>query len=124
MFRATKTAVAALLALAIAALPLVLDRCAESCELHAIASTPACHHATSTGPHIKQLPTPCGHDHKGTTVAAAQGAAPTGRAFASIIAVGSHQTLMPSAAMSFRIRPDSPPDSTLTPGPHPLPLRI
>ena len=54
MFRSARLAVAALLALAIAALPVVLDRCAESCEAHqhVVAATPACHHAASTGTHL------------------------------------------------------------------------
>src|SRR5207247_5531506 len=38
---------------------------------NAVASTPACHHAASTGTHISQVPTPCGHDHNGTAVAPA-----------------------------------------------------
>ena len=42
MFRATRMATAAVLALAVAALPVVLDRCAASCEMHhdTVASTP------------------------------------------------------------------------------------
>ena len=41
---------AAVLGLAVAVLPAVLDRCAESCEGYhdLIASAPMCHHATST----------------------------------------------------------------------------
>src|SRR5882762_790343 len=94
MFRASRT-VAAALALAIAALPIVLDRCAESCEAHrhTIASAPACHHASSTATHVAPVPTPCGHDHTGTTVTAATSSAPTGRAFDSIVAIHSQPAL-------------------------------
>ena len=56
MFRATRIAVAAILALAVVALPVVLAQCVESCEAHqrTVASTPACHHAASVGTHISQ----------------------------------------------------------------------
>src|SRR5882672_6456461 len=89
MFRATRIAVAAILALAIAALPVVLDRCAESCEAHrhTVASTPTCHHAASTGTHISHVPTSCGHDHNATAVTVAKSAATTARTFDSIVAV-------------------------------------
>jgi len=80
MFRAIRTAVAGILVLAIAALPVMLDRCAASCDAHqnAIASTPECHHATSTGMHLSQVPGRCGHDHNGTAVSAASGNPPRG----------------------------------------------
>jgi hypothetical protein len=82
MFRATKTAVAAMVALAMAVLPVVLDQCAGSCEAHrdTVASTPACHHTTSTGAHIAHVPNPCTHDHNGTVITAANNPAPTGHA--------------------------------------------
>ena len=80
MFRATKIAVAAVVALAMAVLPVVLDQCAGSCEAHrdTVASTPACHHTTSTGTHIAHVPNPCAHDHNGTVITTANNPAPTG----------------------------------------------
>src|ERR1700682_1703784 len=96
MFRATKIAVAAVVALAMAVLPVVLDQCAGSCEAHrdTVASTPACHHTTSTGPHIAPVPIPCGHDHNGTAITAANNPAPMGQAFHSIVAVDTRPTLV------------------------------
>jgi hypothetical protein len=126
MFRATKTAVAAILALAIAALPVVLDRCAESCEAHrhTVASTPACHHAAATGTHISHVPTPCGHDHNATAVTAAKSSAPTGRAFDSIVAVETQATVAPPTAADLRVRPHSPSDASPTLDRRSLPLRL
>src|SRR5216684_1434743 len=100
MFRATRIAIAAILGVAIAALPVVLDRCAEACEAqqHTVASTPACHHAAPTGTHVSQVPAPCGHDHNGTAVMAAKSPASTGRVFASIVAAGSQPTGAPPIA--------------------------
>src|SRR5258707_15766623 len=107
MFRATRIAIAAILGVAIAALPVVLDRCAESCEAHQHtgASTPACHHAAPTGTHISQVPAPCGHDHHGTAVMAAKGPASTGRGFASTVTAGCQPTLAPPVAAALRLRP-------------------
>ncbi len=125
MFRATKT-VAALLALAIMALPVVLDRCAESCEAHldAVASAPACHHATSTGTRIAPMPTQCGHDHTGTAVTAAKSPRPTGQGFDSIVAIDSQPALTSATETILRVRPHSPPHLSLTPGRRSLPLRV
>jgi len=126
MFRATRTAVVAVLAFAIAALPAVIDRCAESCDAHqhTVASTPACHHAASTGAHVSQVPAPCGHDHNGTAVTAATSPAPTGRAFDSIAMVDHRQTVAPPAASDRRVRPYSPPDSPTALAHRSLPLRV
>jgi len=122
MVRATKIAVA----LAMAVLPAVLDQCAGSCEAHrdTIASTPACHHTTSTGTHIAHVPIPCGHDHNGTAITAANNPAPTGKAFHSIVAVDSRPTLVFPVAASLRVRPHSPPGSSLTLDRRSLPLRV
>ena len=126
MFRAIKTAVAALLALAIAALPVVLDRCADSCEAHQYlaASTPACHHADSTGTHLSQVPSPCGHDHNATTLTAAKRPASTERAFGSIVATESEQAITFAVAAGLRVRPHSRPDSPPTLDRRSLPLRV
>jgi hypothetical protein len=126
MLRATRKAVAALLGLAIGALPAVLDRCAQSCEAnrHTIASTPVCHHATSTGTQISQIPAQCGHDHNGTAVMAAKSPPPTGRAFDSIVTVDSQLTVAPPSAAVLRVRPHSPPDSSTTLERRSLPLQV
>jgi len=108
-------------------LPVVLDRCAESCEAHqnAAAATPECHHATSTGMRISHAPIPCGHDHSGTAVAAAQNPAPTERAFDSTIsAVDIQLGGAPPAAPGLRVWPQSPPDSPPTLDRRSLPLRV
>jgi hypothetical protein len=127
MFRATKIAVAAVMALAMAVLPVVLDQCAGSCEAHrhTIASTPACHHTTtSTGTHIAHVPIPCGHGHNGTAITAANNPAPTGRAFHSSVAVDSRPTLTSPAVASLRVRPHSPASSALTLDRRSPPLRV
>src|SRR2546425_13090999 len=100
MFRATRMATAAVLALAVAALPVVLDRCAASCEMHhdTVASTPSCHHSTSRTVRIGRVPTPCGHAHNGTAVTSATSSTPGGRLFAALVATTWHSTFLASAA--------------------------
>jgi hypothetical protein len=126
MSRAARVTVATLLALAVAALPLVLDRCADSCEAHQhiVASTPACHHAASTGTHLSNVPSRCGHDHNATALTAAKRPAPTERAFDSIVATDSEQTIAFAVAAGLRVRPDSPPESSPTLDRRSLPLRV
>jgi hypothetical protein len=126
MFRATRSAIAAILALAIAALPVVLDRCAESCEAHqnTVASTPACHHAASTGTHISHVPSPCGRDHNETAVTAANNAARAGRAFDSVVLVDAQPTVEPPTAADLRVQRHSPPNSSPTLDRRSLPLRV
>ena len=126
MFRATRTAVTALLALAIAALPVVLERCDASCEAHrhTVASTPTCHHTASTVTRISEAPAPCGHDHATTVVTAAKGPAPTGRTFDSIVAVETRLTVASPTATDLRVRPHSPPNSSATVDRRSLPLRV
>src|SRR6266511_389386 len=126
MFRVTRTAVAAALTLALAAVPVVLDRCTETCEAHrnTVASAPPCHHVTATGTHLSQAAAACGHDHNGTAVAAANNPAPTGRAFDSVAAVASELTVASPAASDLRVRPHAPPGSALTLDGRSLPLRV
>jgi len=126
MFRATRTAIAALLALAITVLPVVLDRCADSCQAHQhiAASTPACHHAASTGAHVSQVPSPCGHDHNATAFAAAKDAAPAGRAFSVSVAIDHEPAIVFALAGGLRVRPHSPPGSSPTIDRRSLPLRV
>src|SRR5258708_22845716 len=125
MFRVTRIAVGAVLALALTALAVMLDRCTESCAAHrtAVASAPPCHHVTSTGTHISQAPTPCGHDHNGALIAA-KSPAPTGQTFDSIVTVDSELTVVPPSAAGLRVRPHSPPDSCPTLDGRSLPLRV
>jgi hypothetical protein len=77
MPRATRIAVVAVLALAIAALPIVLDHCTASCEMHrhtAVETTAGCHHLSPPHVRISSPPSPCGHDH--TAVVATSAVAP------------------------------------------------
>src|SRR6266508_1956958 len=126
MFRATRVAAAGILALAVAALPVVLDRCAQSCEAHrnAIASTPACHHAASAGTHISPVTSPCGHDHNATAVTAAKSSAPPGRTFDSIVALETQPPVTVPTAADLRVRPHSPPNASDTLDRRSLPLRV
>lgn len=89
MVPVTRMATAAVLALAVAVLPVMLDRCSESCEAHeaAAANVPACHHATTSAVRISAAPLPCGHDHNGAALSAAERSTPTGRSFGFLLAV-------------------------------------
>lgn len=126
MLRVTRIVVATVVALTIAALPVVLDRCTESCEAHqnAVASTPPCHHVAATGAQISQAPSRCGHDHSGTPVVAAKSPAPSERAFASTATVDHQPTVAPPSAASLRLRSDAPPDSSPSLDARSLPLRV
>ena len=81
MFRGARIALVAVLAIAVASVPLILDQCAATCEMHheTVASTPACHHSGTATPHLGQTPQPCGHDHNGTSVTPDGGSIPTVR---------------------------------------------
>src|SRR4051795_11515532 len=86
MFRVTRIAVATVLALAIGALPLMLDRCAELCDAAhptaAAEASPPCHHAAPAGTRLTSAPAPCGHDHYGPVVTAVKSVASTDRTVA------------------------------------------
>ena len=126
MFRVTRLAIAAVLALAVAALPLMLDRCAESCEAHhsATAETPACHHATAPATRITNAPDSCGHDHTGTAGTAAKSVASVERSFAvSAIAAG-QPSVAPAVEADVRVDLHSPPDSSPSLAARLLPLRV
>src|SRR5258706_15310513 len=107
MFRVTRIAIAAVLALAVAALPLMLDRCSESCEAHQslVANTAACHHATSSGTHITKAPASCGHDHNAQAVTTAKSFAPTDRAFALTALAGNQLPASRPAEAHVRVDP-------------------
>jgi hypothetical protein len=73
MLRKLQSATAAVLVVAVAALPVILDRCAVTCEAHQdVEATPACHHGSVEGTHIVPAPGACGHDHGETVVTAAK----------------------------------------------------
>jgi len=93
MFRGARIALVAVLAIAVASVPLILDQCAATCEMHheTVASTPACHHSGTASAHLGQTPQPCGHDHNGTSVTSDGGSIPTIRNFA----MGTAIVLMP-----------------------------
>jgi hypothetical protein len=90
-----RAAVAILLALAFATVPVLLDQCAASCE-HARAaaspSEPTCHHASVPAAHVGDQPIRCGHDHQATVTTLRGSAVPTLRGVAPVVAVGAAQT--------------------------------
>jgi hypothetical protein len=62
----TRTFTAALLTIALGAVPLVADWCAASCEAaHAVtaAGEPSCHHSAAGLPRVGDRSLPCGQDH-------------------------------------------------------------
>lgn len=126
MSRATRLTTATLLALAIALLPVVLDRCAASCEAQhdAVAGTPSCHHALSSAVQIGQIPTPCGHDHHSIAVASSNDSAAARPLFNTMVVVETASTPPSPAGAAHHIPPHSPPGSSLTFNRRSLPLRI
>jgi len=122
---AIRTATAAVLAIAVAALPLVLDRCAASCEARhdRVESTPSCHHTSSTALHVGRVPAPCGHDHGGIVVSAAASAAARVRTLGSVAASFAVPPI--TTPLSRRVVLNhAPPGSSLTLDTRSLPLRI
>jgi hypothetical protein len=63
--RLIRTFTAALLTVALGAVPLVADWCAASCEAAHSATTgePSCHHSAVPQPRVGARPLPCGQDH-------------------------------------------------------------
>jgi hypothetical protein len=127
MVRKTRVVLAAVLAVAVAAVPLMLEQCSAVCEAHhdSVASTPTCHHTgTTTAFHLGHAPNSCGHDHNGTLVTADNGLTPTSRPFVASVAVVAIP-VNPAVAISQHLRTHAPPGtaSTLLDG-RSLPLRI
>jgi hypothetical protein len=90
MVRTTRVVLAAVLTVAVAALPLMLDQCSATCEAHhdSVASTPACHHTgTAAVLLVGHAPSPCGHDHNGTLVTADNGLTTTSRPLVASVAI-------------------------------------
>jgi hypothetical protein len=75
-----RTAIGAMLAVAFATAPIILDRCAASCDLaHATEATTAtltCHHSTATTVRVGRVPRGCGHDHSSLVTTLTVSAAP------------------------------------------------
>jgi hypothetical protein len=125
MRRVTRLAIAMLIGVAVGVLPVMLDRCADSCEaLQAETAVPACHHATSTAIHLTGAPSPCGHDHHGTTLSAPKSFSPTDRTYAdAAIAVGQLLLASPTAP-DVESRRHSPPHRSPPLAGRSLPLRV
>jgi len=126
MTRPTRIATAALLALGLATLPGVLDRCAESCEAQqdALSSTPTCHHAHSSTTRIGSVPTPCGHDHNGTLVTAATGARLANGSSGWLATAVEPSAPLPHNAPNRHVPTPAPPGLSLPLDTRSLPLRI
>jgi hypothetical protein len=126
MFRVTRVAVAAVLAIAVGTLPLIVDRCGALCEAHqAIATTaPTCHHTTATGTHLTQVPSTCGHDHNGTAVTPANSSVPTDRSFAFLATSNSAFSIESPAPADVPVTPHTPPGTPPSLGGRTLPLRV
>src|SRR5438552_3390668 len=126
MLRAIRIATAAVLALAVAALPVILDGCVESCATRTSdtsAAAPACHHASSVVTAVGRVPLACGHDHNGTAVIVAKDAAPVGHdahVVALIHSVPAFRISIDSAHTIFDSAPPGPAPTAV----RPLPLRI
>jgi hypothetical protein len=123
--RSTRLSTAAVLALAVAAWPLVLDQCAASCvEHHEAAGIPSCHQATTTSTRIGAMPTSCGHDHTRTTVTSAKTSPPVERGTYSIVAVVALPAPFAQAFSDRRLLGHSPPGARRPLDARSLPLRI
>jgi len=126
MVRSARISAAAVLVVAVAALPVVLDRCAATCEAHheSIAAAPSCHHATSPATRIGQTPSPCGHDHHGTAVRAANGAGPADRSNGVLALAVAVPVYFAPAASVLHGPGHAPPGASLLLDARSLPLRI
>src|SRR5438128_581649 len=125
MSRVTRVATSGVLALAVAALPAVLDRCAASCAAHhdAAARTPSCHHVTPPATRIGPVPTPCGHDHNGTVVTSATSSA-VGRSIGSVAVTVVLPVPFAPVASDRGVLRVSPPGASVTLDGRSLPLRL
>ena len=115
MFRTMRVVLAAVLAVAVGTVPLMLDQCTATCEAHhdSVASTPACHHAVSTGFHLGHAPNSCGHDHNGTLVTADNGLTLSSRPLvASVVVVA--VPVNSAVAISRHLHTHAPPGTAST----------
>src|SRR3954454_14666088 len=126
MFRVLRVAVAAVLTIAVGALPLLVDRCAASCDAHQATATaaPACHHTAGTGTHLTQVPSSCGHDHNGTAVTPAKSSVPTDRSFAFLATSHSPFSIESPVRAGVPVSPHASPGTQSSLGGRTLPLRV
>src|SRR6476620_8310308 len=112
MLRVTRITSAAVLMLAIAALPAMIDRCAETCDAHQATATitPPCHHTASTGTHLTEAPNHCGHDHTGAEFTVAKSSAPSDRTCAITAILDSTTRYAVRPPVDLRFEPHAPPD--------------
>jgi hypothetical protein len=120
----TRAGTAVVLAVALLALPLVLDRCAASCDAHPDIATPSCHHSAATTIGIGQTPSPCGHDHGGPVVVPADRIVHVLPAFDSAVAVAVAAVTPARASFDRCHQTHDPPGSSLVLGAQSLPLRL
>jgi hypothetical protein len=125
MRRLIRTAAAALVAMAVAGLPVVRDNCGDACIMHKAgpATPPTCHHAASASTHVGAVPVPCGHDHR--VVVAAAAARIVGSESASVTAIIpiARQPLA-AVVIAGRFLLGSPPAHGATARRSTLPLRV
>jgi hypothetical protein len=116
----TRASVAAVLAIAFATTPVVLDQCAASCDLaralEAAGSMPTCHDAAgSTTARIGHARQACGHDHGATVTILTAPPTPVTRALAPVVAAVTSQASDEWAtATSFPGLSASPPHDPLS----------
>ena len=114
--------VAALTA-ALGGLPIVLDQCAESCDAHAAAAAPACHHAQTAGAHVGKAPAGCPHDHTVAIGAALRGPSVLPDTFSALTLVAAPDAV--ADTLVSRISPAHIPPDPVTPlHARSLPLRV
>lgn len=116
-----------LVAVAILALPIVLDYCVASCEgHHSLTAAPSCHHvsAVSKAGAVGRASSSCGHDHVASGAAPAGRIEPLRRAFAAALAVVFANPTHAVAQIATPIDPHAPPESSLTLFAQSLSLRI
>jgi len=114
-----------LVAVAILALPIVLDYCVASCEGHQSLAAPSCHHVSaSKTAAVGRASSSCGHDHVASGAVQAGRIEPLRRAFAAALAVVIANPTHAVEHIATPIDPHAPPGSSLTLFAQSLPLRI
>jgi hypothetical protein len=125
--RVLKTLATMALALVVAVVPVLLDRCAEGCAAHApasVAATPACHHARSPAPTMGQAARQCAHGEEPAALVAVKNTAPAQTTFPLIAVVVDRPGTIDQPGAALRLRDAAPPGSSLTLDTSSLPLRI
>jgi hypothetical protein len=125
MARLLRIAAAVVMTVACAAVPLVGDWCAASCEAARVAgldAAPPCHHAAAPAARIGQQPSPCGQAHHAVVIEAAATIARAGGTMLSIVnasAPASASAAAPASYAGRAARIDRGPSRT-----SPLPLAL